>query len=303
MKTLTWDAINPITGTPFTWGDPNLRWGDPSYYLEPGDPGFVPYPAPAPKPAPKKPKPFRRKTAPRPDNPPNTTPAMPTFKYHTRQNPNGGFTTSVALGEPVPDSVLLAGIATRANTTPEIAEAVIRALVAEMLGCGCGSHFARRFLGILSFQPTSGGSAPSPDAFHNAQDINASVSVAILKEVIDSWQQTLTLEHMGEVGKITPVIDSMINQSTGALNIYTAGELMQVRGDNLKFNRSDVLQGIFLTNGAGDQTRCTVYADIEPQSFTFLIPPSTTGPQTVRMTAFINGSLRTFTYSTQITSA
>ena len=44
MKPLHWDAINPITGTPFCWDDPNLRWGDPSTYLEPGDPGFVPYP-------------------------------------------------------------------------------------------------------------------------------------------------------------------------------------------------------------------------------------------------------------------
>ncbi len=44
MKTLFWDAINPFTGTPFTFDDPNLFWGDPSYYLEPGDPGFVPYP-------------------------------------------------------------------------------------------------------------------------------------------------------------------------------------------------------------------------------------------------------------------
>ena len=44
MKPLFWDAINPITGTPFCWDDPNVRWGDPSTYLEPGDPGFVPYP-------------------------------------------------------------------------------------------------------------------------------------------------------------------------------------------------------------------------------------------------------------------
>ena len=43
MKPLLWDAINPFTGQPFTWDDPNLRWGSPSYYLEPGDPGFVPY--------------------------------------------------------------------------------------------------------------------------------------------------------------------------------------------------------------------------------------------------------------------
>jgi len=44
MKPLHWDAINPATGTPFCWDDPNLRWGDPSTYLEPGDPGYVPYP-------------------------------------------------------------------------------------------------------------------------------------------------------------------------------------------------------------------------------------------------------------------
>jgi hypothetical protein len=44
MKTLLWGAINPFTGTPFTFDDPNLRWGSPSYYLEPGDPGFAPYP-------------------------------------------------------------------------------------------------------------------------------------------------------------------------------------------------------------------------------------------------------------------
>ena len=46
MKPLHWDAINPSTGQPFTWDDPNLRWGDPAYYLEPGDPGFVSCPVP-----------------------------------------------------------------------------------------------------------------------------------------------------------------------------------------------------------------------------------------------------------------
>jgi hypothetical protein len=34
-----------------------------------------------------------------------------------------------------------------------------------------------------------------------------------------------------------------------------------------------------------------------------LTPTSTTCPQAVRMTAFINGSLRSYTYSAQITTA
>ena len=40
MKPLHWDAINPFTGLPFTYDDPNVHWG---FFLEPGDPGFTPY--------------------------------------------------------------------------------------------------------------------------------------------------------------------------------------------------------------------------------------------------------------------
>ena len=46
MRTLVWGGINPHSvppGQPYRFGDPNLRWGSPSYALEPGDPGFVPY--------------------------------------------------------------------------------------------------------------------------------------------------------------------------------------------------------------------------------------------------------------------
>jgi hypothetical protein len=35
MRTIRWDD-----GT--RWDDPNARWGDPSYVLEPGDPGYIP---------------------------------------------------------------------------------------------------------------------------------------------------------------------------------------------------------------------------------------------------------------------
>jgi hypothetical protein len=40
MKPVTWDSG-------VRWDDPNLRWGNPSYLLEPGDPGYV-NTAPAP---------------------------------------------------------------------------------------------------------------------------------------------------------------------------------------------------------------------------------------------------------------
>ena len=36
--------------TGLSFDDPNLRWGDPSYLLEPGDPGYVPPLPPNPEP-------------------------------------------------------------------------------------------------------------------------------------------------------------------------------------------------------------------------------------------------------------
>src|SRR3954463_12537693 len=44
MRTLGWDSG-------VTWGDPNARWGSPSYLLEPGDPGYVADPRSASFPA------------------------------------------------------------------------------------------------------------------------------------------------------------------------------------------------------------------------------------------------------------
>ena len=44
MRTLYWDSINPDTGKPYTFDDPNLYWGSPSYVLEAGDQGYVPPP-------------------------------------------------------------------------------------------------------------------------------------------------------------------------------------------------------------------------------------------------------------------
>lgn len=305
MQPLHFDQLNPVTGELFRFGDKNLKFVNGiGVFLERGDEGYVPYPGEPPL-EPQRKKPFRRRAkSDAADQPQPTEPnLMPTFQYTTRQNPQGGFTTKVALGTPVPDATLLGLIATEAGTTPAIAEAVIRSLAAQIKACSAGCAYSRGFLGVLSFQPTTGGSAASPDAFHNAADINADIAISLPRESIDAWQGTLTLEHMGEVGKLTPVIDSLINQATGALNVYTAGDLMQVRGNNLKFSRANVQEGIFLTNAAGVESRCTVYADIEPGSFTFLIPTGTTGPQTVRMASHMNGSLRTFTYGTTITTS
>lgn len=42
MRTATWDSGDPE----MYFDNPNLRWGNPSYLFEPGDPGYVPPPPP-----------------------------------------------------------------------------------------------------------------------------------------------------------------------------------------------------------------------------------------------------------------
>ncbi len=302
MKPLHFDAVNPFTGKPFTWDDPNLFWGDPSYYLEPGDPGFVPYgPPPTPVKPPRK-KPFRRKkTTPLPPEPnPNRT--MSTFQYTVSPNSNGGFTTRPVRAGQVDSTALLADIAAAAGTTPEIAEAVLRAFPAQLLLQGAASLWSQNFLDLYTFRPTSGGSASQPDGFHNAADLNAGYSIALLAPVIEEWQTTLTLESQGEVGKVTPAIATIIRQSDMAVDKYTAGGLLQIRGEHLNFAPADLTQGVFFTAGAAAEVRASDYAGIQPQSVVVLVPAGLTGPLSVRVATYINGSVRSHTYTNLITT-
>lgn len=300
MKVLLWDMINPYTSRPFTFDDPNLRWGNPSYYLEESDEGFTPYGPPA-KP-PKKKEPFRRARRPATTTEPVIHNQMSTFKYNVAPNSQGGFTTRAVRGEPGDPAAFIAAVAAAANTTPEIAEAVLRAFFQRLLACGGGCEWFPDLLGLVSVRPTSGGSSPSPDGFHNADDINASVVITFLAEVIRDWRSTLTLESLGEVGKLTPVIESTIRQHDKAVDKYTVGRLVQVRGDRLNLDPDDLSQGIFLKAGSDPEVRVTEYATIEPGSLTILIPTGLTGPLTVRVVNHINGSLRSYTYTNPLTT-
>lgn len=306
MKPLHFDAINPFTGTPFTFDDPNLKFVNGNgVYLEPGDDGFVPYPGMImPKPETKKKRPFHRSPK-QPDNststPPTTLPTMSTFKYNIAPKSTGGFTTRVVRTEPVADATLLGLIASEASLTPQQAEAVLRAFAKVALGCSSGCAWSSNFLGIYSFRPTSGGSNPAPDGFHNPADINADVSLSFSPETISTWQHQLTLESQGEVGKVTPAIDTIICQSGGGQDKYIAGGLIQVRGDYLNFKTTDLTQGIFFKPATGPEVRAGSYAVIKPQSVVVLVPTGLTGPLIVRVSSFINGSVRSDTYTNPIT--
>jgi hypothetical protein len=295
MKPVTWDSG-------VTWDDPNLRWGDPSYLLEPGDEGYVAPPGtPLPEP-PRKKKTFRPRAKTQTHATPNLNPStMPTFKYNVAPNSNGGFTTRPVLGEPATSDFILAQIAAKSGATPEACTAVLNATRDTILECAQGCAYATSVLGWLRFRPTSGGSQPAPDAFDNPDEINASVALSFTADTITGWRSTLTLESQGEIGKTTPYVASIESMENGQEDHYTAGTMIGINGNNLRFNKADLTQGVFIRTGNNPEVRLAVYGPITPTSITALIPTGTAGAQTVRVAAYINGSVRSFTYQTPIT--
>lgn len=304
MIALTWDMDDPRV----VFDNPNVRFvgdigylfeeGDPGYvHLQPGQPGYVP-------PDPSKKKPFHRApksaTPVQPPNP-NQTITMSTFKYHPAPNSKGGYTTRVVLGDPIDQVALAAAMATQLGTTPELVVSTIQLFGEKALECAAGCAWSPNLWNMFSIRPTSGGSSPSADGFHTPVDIKADVAVSIISSKIDTWRSQISLQSMGEVGLVSPVIDSIVNQENGALNKYTAGQMIELRGDHLKLNKVDPLQGVFFTIGAAPEVRATVYGTMDPSSLSVLVPAGTTGSVTVRVAAFINGSIRSFTYMTPLT--
>ncbi len=227
---------------------------------------------------------------------------MSTFKYTIGPRSGGGFTTRTVRGPAVEQSIVTDAITAATGVTGPQVEAVIQSFFATLLSCAEGCAWSPELYGYVSFRPTSGGSAPLPTDFHNAEDINADVSLSISAARIDTWRAALTLESQGEVGKVTPLIDTILNLDNSAEDKYSPGNLIQLRGDNLKLNKTDPLQGVFFKAGAAAEVRATIYGTMDPSALTVLVPASLSGPLNVRVAAYINGSIRSFTYTNLITT-
>jgi hypothetical protein len=302
MKPLHFDAINPFTGTPFLWGDSNLRFvNGMGVYLEPGDEGFVPYPGQVLPTEKKKKKPFRRTPRQKTDNPTHIPTTMSKFKYTIAPLASGGFTTRAVRGALADQASITSALATAAGVTPVQVETVILTLFSQLLESASRSDWSPELYGCFSFRPTSGGNEALPTDFINAEDINADVALTISAEKIRQWRSGLSLESTGEVGLITPTIDSIIDMTTSQPDKYTVANMIQLRGSYLRFKLADLTQGTFFRSGSAAEVRGTLYGQNEPGIVSVAVPAALTGPLTVRHAAYINGSVRSYTYTHLIT--
>lgn len=290
-----------MPATPNTWDSPPavLSWDAPAANAT----WDSTTPAPPP-PKPKK-KPFRRKAKPQPPNPQPSAPftLMPNFQYHIAPLASGGFTTRAVRTAPAPQSVFTDHIAAAAGITPAQVELAIPAFFAKLAECASGCAWSPELYGCVGFTPTSGGNEPSPADFHTPDDLNADIAISLSAGKIRDWRAGLTLESLGEVGLLTPIIDSIIDITTGLPDVYTLANMIQLRGNYLRFKLSDLNQGVFLRSGNNPEVRATLYGQNEPGIVSLAIPAALTGPLAVRIAAFINGSIRSYTYTQLISPA
>jgi hypothetical protein len=256
----------------------------------------------APKPGPaKKPKPFHRKL--NDPNNPSPDPTMNKFKYSPAPQSGGGYTTRAVFGEPLTEATLTAAAAAAAGITPVQADTAIKAMLQGILAAATSGGYSTRLYGLMRSRPTAGGHSESPDGFNSAQDINAGVALAFTARTIAAWQEGLSLEDQGLVGKVTPVIDTVINLNNAHENEYTVGDMIELRGELLRFDKTDTGQGVVFIKPDGTKVRATVYGSNDPGKVQALVPAGLTGSLTICLMAFINGSVRCFTYTDPVTES
>ena len=147
-------------------------------------------------------------------------------------------------------------------------------------------------------------SEPVPDSvfFDRAAVLSTSLTAdqirTALQAVVDTILECSTgcAFSNGLLGKLSPVVDSILSQENGAVNKYTPGTLIEILGQHLDINKTDVQQGVFFRSGNSAEVRATIYGTLSPGSLSVLVPANLSGDLTVRVANHINGSIRSFTY-------
>ncbi|MBK7058170.1 MAG: DUF4469 domain-containing protein [Leptospiraceae bacterium] len=72
-------------------------------------------------------------------------------------------------------------------------------------------------------------------------------------------------------GKILPLVISVENISSGAVDTLSSGDLVAIRGENLKFNKAELNQGVFLEKN-GAEIRVSEYSQVTSKLVSFKTP-------------------------------
>ena len=170
MKIFHWGMINPITGTTFSFDDPNVQWGEPGFYLEPSDPGFVPYPghdvASGAQPLDDWTIQPLEKIAVKP--PADSESDL--FTCDAAGSYCDDFSVSLCSDSESADNTMDAAVADITGIPPAKCAEVLGAYLEQLLACAADSGLAQGIHDLLSICPSSGKRPPGKDGYRLLAD-------------------------------------------------------------------------------------------------------------------------------------
>jgi hypothetical protein len=125
-------------------------------------------------------------------------------------------------------------------------------------------------LGFCTIRPQVKGSFQNPDDSFTAE--KNWVEVSMIPN--PAFQKKVTLEAKLQrvaQNKTLPLLVTLENHTTGVAQSMLAGDILTLRGENMKFDKAAANQGVFF-DIAGVEIKVTEYPQISSKAITFKVP-------------------------------
>jgi len=145
---------------------------------------------------------------------------------------------------------------------------------------------------LASFSISIGEDLSGADAtVSNAVEVRVNAQPAAT--LINTVRERATLEKVYKATR-QPLVTALYDVASGGENVYTAGNIVRLRGDHLKFDPNANDEGVFFVGGNGSATRIPAYAQAGNRELVFLVPATLSGELTVEVrTRYETETLRT----------
>jgi hypothetical protein len=175
----------------------------------------------------------------------------------------------VLRGDAVGLQQMIANITSRTSLSGSDIASVVTALVDEVKSILASGQDAV-IDGLVSFSPTLSGSFETPEYYVTRLNAQLGISTNINSRLRNDVAAMTTYERELNIVKV-PIISTFFDVSTKMYDIYTAGDVIRLLGDNLRFDSSKPDEGIFV-QGSGLPIRFYSYSVIGQKRIDALVP-------------------------------
>ena len=303
MKYLTWDDPDPRV----VFDNPNLRWGDPSYLLEAGDPGYVELQPGQPGYVPPPPKPVRQRARGHSlladSETPNPSSAM-SLPYLIIPNPTSTtrpFRARVKLGPQVEADEYLGAVAADSGKDRATVEAVIRSVFKIAIGFARLGRPIGLILGLFRAKPSIAGSFPTNNPTADEIKNGVTFNVSTGPDADATMTDGLSVESQGEVGTVAPEVESVVLSPGGHSGKYSTVAAHRVGGHAFRGSgQNQAWPACYLVDASfANPIALPVFACSQTEMLLGPAPSGTTGTKYLKVVAGWDSTL-VFIYQTPL---